>query len=130
MFRPQPKPSASRLRSKAANKRDDNKKLSAWLHVVYLRDGGKCRCCGCATIKLRAGILFAQRAECHHVERRANRATRYETRNGLLLCCSCHERVTGKVNDKLYIRGTVWFFGSDKQRYINCDRKVHFEEAT
>ena len=127
-YLPVPKPSASRLRSKMANKKEDAKRLSAWRQVVYLRDEGKCRCCGCATIKLRVGILFAQRAECHHVEPRVNRATRYETRNGLLLCYSCHSRVTGKVNNKHHIKGTAWFFGTDGRRYVNCNHKVYFEE--
>ena len=127
MFSPQPKPSASRFRSKMANKKEDAKKLKAWRHAVNLRDEGRCRCCGTRTICV--GWLHPRRAECHHVEPRANRVTRYETRNGLLLCRSCHERVTGKVNGKLHIHGTARFIGSDLRGYIDCERQVHFREA-
>ena len=127
MFQPQPKPRISRLRAKADKDTDDAKRLREWRRHISARDEGKCRCCGVLTI--RVGWLHPRRAECHHVEPRANRALRFETRNGLLLCRGCHERVTGKVNDKLTIRGTAWFFGQDMLRYIDADRPVLFEEA-
>lgn len=53
---------------------------------------------------------------------------RYDTRNGALFCLACHQRITGVVNDKLTIVGTV-FFVKGGQRYINGDYPITFREA-
>lgn len=116
----------SRLEAKDARDKDDEKKLKVWRDEVIDRDEHKCRCCGCRVIRTLA--LNARRFEAHHIAGRDDKAVRTDTRNGLTLCRKCHERVTGLVNDKLTIVGTVWFTVKG-QRYINGDHVVKFQEA-
>ncbi len=68
----------------------------------------------------------ALRGEAHHLYGR-HKSVRYETRVGLHLCLRCHERVTGKVNDRLEIVGTVWFV-KEGVKYINADYPVTFRK--
>lgn len=116
----------SRLEQKTAKDKDDATKLAQWRAEVRDRDEGKCRCCDMKTIKTIS--LHPRRGEANHVAGRDDRAVRYDTRNGIHLCLRCHERCTGKVNDKLKIVGTAWFTKAGT-RYINADHKVTFQEA-
>lgn len=117
--------SPSRLQAKEARDKDDDKKLAVWRDEVFDRDERKCRCCGLKVLRLQIKILHPRRAEAHHVAGRDDQAVRYDVRNGLTLCLKCHERVTGVVNDKLRIVGTVWFIKGG-QRYINAQFPVTF----
>jgi hypothetical protein len=119
-----PKPSVSRSRIKGQADKQDAAQLREWKRQIWLRDEGKCRCCSVKVIKTLK--LQPTRGEAHHIIGRANRSTRYDTRNGLLLCRTCHDRVTGAVNDRLFLHGTAWFTNGDGGRYVNADHQVRF----
>lgn len=114
----------SRLDVKDAKDKDDAAKLKVWRDQVVDRDEHKCRCCGVKVVRTLA--LHPRRAECNHVAGRDDKAVRYDTRNGILLCLKCHQRVTGLVNDKVTIVGTV-FFTKGGTRYINADFPVEWK---
>ncbi len=63
--------------------------------AVWNRDKYCCRCCARKVIKTVARV--PERGEIHHVHGRVG-ALRFEVRAALLCCLSCHERVTGRVN--------------------------------
>ena len=58
-----------------------------WRKKVYKRDGFKCQMPQC-------GSNF--RLQAHHIKKWASASTlRYDIDNGITLCRSCHERITG-----------------------------------
>ncbi len=67
---------------------------------VWHRDKSKCRCCGRKVAKVLGRV--PERGEVHHVHGRTG-DLRFESRSALLSCLTCHERLTGRVNDKLVI---------------------------
>lgn len=97
--------------------------------AVRDRDRMRCRKCGCkveVTMKRQSN-----RAEVHHLHGRLGPFT-HEDRCALLLCLFCHERVTGKVNDRLFIRGTKFLTIQTKQGPQTCTdarAKVLFERV-
>ena len=121
-FCPQPKP-LSRLEQKVLRERHDDRLREQWKRAIWDRDQGICRCCGVQCVKGRE--LHPRRGECHHLEGRANRVTRWDTRNGCLVCNSCHERITGSVNAKLVIQG-LHYFTVDNRRYLNAAFPLQF----
>src|SRR5688572_26597012 len=60
---------------------------------VWTRDKNRCRCCGRKVQKILGRV--PERGEVHHVHGRTG-DLRFESKSALLLCLSCHERVTGK----------------------------------
>jgi len=62
----------------------------------------------------------------HHVSGRVVREIRWDVRNGLLLCASCHERITGKVAEK-HVVISRHTFEIDGIAYINADKAVQFK---
>ncbi len=113
----------SRLQVKVANAKDERKEEAAWKAAIWKRDGSECRWC-------RRGVrkcldLVPDRGECHHVSGRVVREIRWDRRNGLLLCASCHERITGKVAEKSVIQ-SKHTFTVDEIAYINADKAVRF----
>lgn len=124
-FSPQPK-GVSRLEQKILRERAEFLQREHWKRAVWDRDEGKCRSCGVRCVKVRE--LHPRRGECHHVEPRANRATRWNLRNGLLVCAGCHQRITGAVNDKLVIQGDHYFTVGG-QRYLDASWPVRFMEV-
>jgi hypothetical protein len=118
---------ASRVEMKDDDRAIDKEKLDKFKQVVWLRDKGRCRKCGVKVLKTLT--LTAKRGEVNHVAGRSDRAVRYDPRNGILLCNSpCHEQVTGAVNVKVVIVGTV-FFEVSGTRYINAAKPVTFKVA-
>lgn len=104
----------------------------AFKSEVWTRDRKRCRCCGRKVLKTLSRV--PERGEVHHVHGRVG-ALEFEARAALLVCLTCHERVTGKVNDKLVIVGTRLFtLKSEKtgipERYIDARKPVHFRETT
>jgi hypothetical protein len=99
----------------------DAQKLRVWAHAVKTRDQWKDRKTGVRVHATRQ--LDPLRAEAHHIEPKANHATRYDVRNGVTLSFAHHYAVT----KHLYrIEGTVWFRGKDGGRYINGDFPIYF----
>lgn len=113
----------SRLQKKAAEDKDDRKAEAAWRTAIWKRDGGCCR--WCQREVRRCLDLVPTRGECHHVSGRVVRAIRWDRRNGILLCATCHERLTGKVAEKHVIESRSTFVVDDVA-YINADKRVRF----
>jgi hypothetical protein len=73
---------------------------------VWTLDKHRCRCCGRKVQQIISRV--PERGEVHHIHGRLG-DLRFESKSALLLCLACHERVTGKVNDKLVIVATKLF---------------------
>lgn len=114
----------SRLQVKAAKVKDDGKLEKAWLKAIWKRDGGKCRWCHRKVVKALA--LIPERGECHHAVPRENRVTRFDPRAALLLCASCHERLTGKVNERFVLVASKTFT-VDGVSYPDASKAVRFK---
>lgn len=112
----------SRLDEAEAATKADEQLLEAWRKAVKARDGNRCRCCKrkvIVTLKLQAS-----RAECHHLTGRVHKPTRYDVRNGILLCASCHQRVE---RNELQITGTLQFRIGPRE-YLDASGPVTFKE--
>lgn len=88
------------------------------------RDGDVCRWCERKVVDCLDRL--PERREHHHVSGRVVVAIRWDKRNGLQLCGDCHDRVTGKVNEKFLIHSRHTF-AVDGIRYINADKTVHYK---
>lgn len=95
-FYPQPKP-ASRLQIAKAEKKLTLVTEKDFKREVWDRDKGMCRKCGRKVIKTVSRI--PERGECHHVFGRTG-DLRFESRGAMLVCCACHEQLTGRVNER------------------------------
>lgn len=113
----------SRLQKKVADAKDERKEEAAWKKAVWKRDGGKCR--WCQREVRRCLDLAPDRGEVHHVSGRVVREIRWDRRNGLLLCASDHERITGKVAEK-HVITSRHTFTVDEIAYLNADKPVKF----
>lgn len=116
----------SRLQVKDRTDKQDARAEEKWKKAVRKRDGMHCRWC-----KRKVEIcldLVPERAECNHISGRVVLAIRWDVRNGLLLCCACHERITGKVNERFVIYSTKTFT-VDGVSYINGDKPVKFKRV-
>jgi len=115
----------TRLDAAEADRKADEKALEAWKKGVRARDGKRCRCCArkvVVTLKLQAS-----RAECHHVTGRAHKPTRYDIRNGLQLCATCHQRIE---HNEILIKSTQMFMIGNREYLDMTDPKaVTFPEA-
>lgn len=96
---------------------------------VFKLDKGKCRCCGRKVERVMERV--AKRAEVHHVHGRRG-SLRFEVRAALLLCLQCHEKCTGKVQEKCVIVATVTFDLQMKDglhTFTNAREKVTFQRV-
>lgn len=116
----------SRLDVKEAKAVDESKAEARWKKTVWARDKGRCRCCKTRVEKTIE--LIPERGEVHHVKGREHKPTRWDPRNGLLLCKRDHDRVTGAVNDKLVIIATK-FFTIAGAKYIDARARVGFKKV-
>ncbi len=92
---------------------------------VWARDKSKCRCCGRKVAKVMGRV--PERGETHHIHGRTG-DLRFESRAALLVCLGCHERLTGRVNDKLIIIPTVTFTLGDHE-YTDARKPVIFRKV-
>ena len=90
----------TRLEEKESEKKLTVVDEKAFKATVWKRDRSHCRCCGRKVVKTME--LVAERGEVHHCHGRGG-DLRFDDVHALLLCKKCHQRVTGKVNDKLVI---------------------------
>lgn len=120
------KPEPTRLQKKAAEDKDDRKAEAKWRAEVWKRDGGCCRWCHREV--RRCLELVPTRGEVHHVSGRVVRAIRWDRRNGLLVCATCHERLTGKVAEKHVIESRHTY-AIDGIAYIDADKPVRFKRV-
>lgn len=124
--RPQPK-GQTRLEEKTAKTKDEAKQRDAFRAAVIARDGKKCRHCRRKVVESIA--LVANRLEVHHLHGRIG-ALRFDARCALVLCAGCHQRVTGKVNDRLHVvQKAAHMRTLDGKSYIDAGKPLAFREA-
>lgn len=92
---------------------------------IWARDLGCCRKCGRKVIKTLARV--PERGETHHLHGRTG-DLRFEVKCALLACCSCHEQLTGRVNEKWIAVGTR-FWTLNGERVIDARFPVHFKRV-
>jgi 5-methylcytosine-specific restriction endonuclease McrA len=63
--------------------------------AVWIRDKHHCRCCGRKVEKILGRV--PERGEVNHIHGRTG-DLRFEVRAAILMCLTCHERFTGRVN--------------------------------
>lgn len=126
-FNPQPK-GRSRLEVKDTHDKAEDSALDVWRNACGERDKQRCRCCGRKVEKSIAAT--PKQRQTHHLTRRAKfKALLTDVRNGLTLCKKCHERVTGRVNDKLFVTQKAGdMFVHEGISLLNGDNPVTFEE--
>ena len=119
----------SRLEAKTADERNDKKLEKVFRRDVIKRDGKVCRHC-------KRGVLVTmehvpERLEVHHIHGRLG-VLRFEPSAALVVCCACHEQLTGAVGKpKLFIVGTAkqMFTAADRRRYLDARKPLQFQEA-
>ena len=115
----------SRLQATAADRAVAVVDAKAFKKIVHDRDGFICRCCRCKVIVCLARV--PERREIHHIHGRIG-IFRYEPRCAIVTCCSCHEQLTGKVNEKLIILATKTF-KLDGRRVTDARAPVVFKRV-
>lgn len=93
---------------------------------VWKRDKDRCRCCGRKVQKILGRV--PERGEVHHIHGRVG-DLRFEARSALLLCLTCHERVTGRVNEHRLIIHPTKTFQIRQGRFIDARAPVTFQET-
>lgn len=116
----------SRLQVKVAKQADDAKDEKRCKAEVWKLDKSCCRWCRRKVERVLA--LVPERAEFHHVSGRIVKAIRWDIRNLLLLCASCHERITGKVAERFLIHSKHLFI-VDGIKYINARKPLHYQRV-
>ena len=114
----------TRLQTKTAADRDDARLLREVAKAVRVRDGGRCRHCKVRTLATLE--LVARRGECHHVVSRTCLAVRYDIRNCLHVCASCHSLLTAR---RLFVvgRGSRMFkAGRTGKSFVDTTFPVEF----
>jgi hypothetical protein len=94
---------------------------------VWARDKHHCRCCGRKVVR---GLLTRapERGEVNHIHGRRG-DLRFEVRAALLMCLTCHERFTGRVNaHKLQIVASKTFT-TVQGTFTDATFPVTFREA-
>lgn len=93
--------------------------------TVRTRDKNRCRWCERKVLVTMARV--PERAEVHHIHGRG-KDLRFEDKAAICLCAQCHEKVTGKVNEKWIIVATKTFKMRD-QEYTDAREKVMFQRV-
>lgn len=92
---------------------------------VWVRDQHRCRWCNRKVFK--SLTRDATRGEVHHVHGRLG-DFRHMVRCALLLCGACHQLVTGAVDERWVIVGTVKFEHEGRER-IDAGTRVIFNRV-
>lgn len=108
----------TRLDQKTAADTNDAKLLREWARYVRLRDGGKCRVCGVQTIQTLE--LVPNRCEVHHVVSRTCVVTRYDVRNGVVLCATHHQAVTRHELFPVGAAADMFTVGRTARKFLNA----------
>lgn len=116
----------SRREEKAEKRTDEAREERAWHKAIKKRDGDTCRWCGRKVLDCLDRV--PERREHHHVSGRVVRGIRWRRENGLQLCGSCHDRVTGKVAEKFLIHSKHTFI-VDEIAYVNADKPVRYQRV-
>lgn len=94
---------------------------------VWQRDLHRCRCCGRKVVKTLARV--PERGEVNHLHGRTG-DLRFEVRAALLMCLTCHERFTGRVNQHKLIIVASQTFTIRQGTFTDATYPVQFVEAT
>lgn len=123
---PQPK-GPSRLEDRDAAKRLTYVTDRAFRHEVWTRDRGCCRWCGGRVQKTVEHV--PDRGEVHHLHGRLG-VLRFEAKAAALFCLECHELLTGKVNERWIVVGTVWWsLPNSAELLIDARAAIHFDRV-
>lgn len=125
--RPCAKSKAEMVTSRDENKiarRLDERQLEKWRKAVTKRDGMTCRWCRRECVPTLENV--PEQAQTHHATPREHRPTRYDVRNGIRLCGSCHDRITGTVGEKAIIVALATFV-LDGREYPDMSQAVNFK---
>lgn len=117
----------TRLAEKTADDQDEKAKEKAWRKAVIKEDGKVCRRCKRKVVQQLE--LAPEQLHVHHVAPRVDQAVRWDVRNGMVLCATCHEKVTRYV--LLLVQQARYLFRVDgvAKTYINARKPVTFKEA-
>lgn len=108
----------------AKDDRQDKADERRWKRDIWKRDKHVCRCCARHVEK--SLDLKPTRGECHHLAGRADKAVRWDVRNGILTCHDCHEAI--EHNEKVVLQAARFAFIEDGKTYLNGDKKLTFKE--
>lgn len=115
----------SRLQARKAKKPLTYVDEKAFRKAVIGRDGKFCR--RCKRMVTACVERVPERLEVHHVHGRRG-DLRFEPKAALILCCECHEKVTGRVNEKIIIVPTkTWLYQG--RELTDARFKVRFEKV-
>lgn len=115
----------ARLAEKTKKGKDEKAKERVWRKGCIARDGKICQCCKRVVVAQLELAPF--RLEVHHIEGRANQDTRWDVRNGIVLCFECHEKVTHKV--LLIVQLAKFYFRLGQDTYVNAFKPLTFKVA-
>lgn len=93
---------------------------------VRERDEHHCRCCGRAVLYVLSRV--PERGEVNHIHGRTG-DLRFEVRAAILMCLTCHERFTGKVNAHRLLIIASKTFTTRQGTFTDATYSVRFEEA-
>lgn len=113
----------SRLEAKVAARPLTKVDDKAFRSEVWKRDHSRCRKCGRKVIK--TIDLIPERGEVNHLHGRIGDLL-FEAKCALLMCATCHEQFTGKVNEKWIAIGTK-FWRLNGVKVIDARQAVSFE---
>lgn len=116
---------ASRLEKKEAAKPLTVVDEKAFKAIVRKRDNLRCRMCGRKVIVQLA--RDQKRCEIHHLHGRIG-VLRFEPNCAICVCAVCHEKLTGKVNERWIAIG-MKFLWIDGLRRIDARCPIHFERV-
>lgn len=99
----------------------------AFKAAVWKRDGAHCRCCGRKVLKCLDRV--PERGEVNHIHGRVG-DLRFEVRSAILMCLTCHERFTGRVNTHRLTIFPTKTFTIRQGVFIDATYPVTFKELT
>lgn len=117
----------TRREEKDARRKNDEKQIDAWRKAVTKRDGLICRWCRRTVVETLT--CCPEQAQTHHATPREHWPTRHDPRNGIRLCGTCHDRITGTVGEKAIIVASATF-RLDGRAYPDMSKPVHFKVIT
>lgn len=96
---------------------------------VWRRDRNRCRCCGRKVERMMDRL--PERGEVHHLYGRLG-DLRFEVKGAILTCLRCHERLTGRVNEKwvvIPLLEKASRFIANETVYIDAASDLSFQRA-
>lgn len=116
----------SRRELNTSDDKAEEKAEKLWHKGLKKRDGDTCRWCQRRVVDTLDRVN--ERREHHHINGRVVKAIRWMVKNGLQLCGACHDRVTGKVNERFLIH-SKHKFTVDGVQYIDGDKQVRYQRV-